>query len=258
MTVKDIYQRIDRDVPFACAENWDNCGILAGDPNAEVTKALLALDITSPVIDEANAFGAELIISHHPVIFDPLRSVGRNSTVGKLLRYGISAICTHTPFDMSPCGMNKGLYDLLSGPLGLCPMDKSLPLEDMGNGMCIGRIYDLNAPLEPKDMAVRLKAALGCTVVRYTGGGYIRRAAISSGAGSSMVNDAIAGGYALITGDLRHNNFVDAINAGISVFDCGHYHTEIIFTRLMRDLLHDTGILLYTAENSTDPVSYII
>ncbi|MBQ8978465.1 MAG: Nif3-like dinuclear metal center hexameric protein, partial [Oscillospiraceae bacterium] len=188
MKVQEIYDIIDRDVPFSSAESWDNCGILAGDPMQETGKVLLALDITVPVIEEAHRLGIPLIISHHPVIFHPLKSVYSSSPVGLLLRYGISAICTHTPFDMAPKGMNKGLFDKLSAPLGLTGGE---PLEDMGEGRCIGKIYDLAVPLYPKDIAARCKAALGCTSLRYTDSSrLVRRAAISSGSGGSFISMA--------------------------------------------------------------------
>ena len=157
MKVIDIYRMINRDVPFASAEKWDNCGMLVGDMNAPADTILTALDITVPVVEEAKRTGATLIVSHHPVIFTPLKAVYADSPVGLMLRYGISAICTHTPFDMAPCGMNKGLYELLRTPLGLSPIEYSQPLEYLGGEMCIGRIYDLKEPLSPAECAKGLK-----------------------------------------------------------------------------------------------------
>ena len=157
-TVADIYSAINELIPFDTKESWDNCGMLAGDPHKCVTKIITALDITNDVIEEAKASGAELIVSHHPVIFSPLKSVTASSPVGRLLSGGVSAICTHTPFDMSPLGMNKGLYDILSAPLGLS--EDSQPLDDMGNGLSIGRIYELKAPLTSREAAERAKEAL--------------------------------------------------------------------------------------------------
>ncbi|MBQ5312192.1 MAG: Nif3-like dinuclear metal center hexameric protein [Oscillospiraceae bacterium] len=258
MTVYDIYRIINRDVPFMSAEEWDNCGLLVGDINAPADIILTALDITVPVIEEAHAIGATLIISHHPVIFSPLKSVRADSPVGLMLKYGISAICTHTPFDMAPCGMNKGLYDLLRTPLGLSPIEESQPLEYHGNNMSIGMIYDLDEPLSAEECAKRLKDALGCTVVRYTDGGKpISSAIIVSGSGNSFIPHAAADGTALISGDFKHSSFIDAVNAGISVFDCGHFHTERIFCSLMADLLRDSGAEVIAASACTDPVQYV-
>ncbi|MBR4223230.1 MAG: Nif3-like dinuclear metal center hexameric protein [Oscillospiraceae bacterium] len=253
MTVQEIYDIIDCDVPFASAMNWDNCGILAGDPCQNVDEVLLALDISVPVIEEAHRLGIPLIISHHPVIFTPLKAVYADSPVGLLLRYDISAICTHTPFDMAPKGMNKGLYDRLAAPLGLTGGE---PLEDMGDGRSLGMIYDLASPLPASDIAKRAKAALGCTVVRYTdGGGRIGRIAICSGSGGSEIGEAAARADALLSGDFKHSCFIEAENMGLSIFDCGHYHTEIIFTELMRDIL-SPHIRVRIAESSADPAMY--
>ena len=83
-TVADIYSAINELIPFDTKESWDNCGMLAGDPDKGVTKIITALDITNDVIEEAKASGAELIVSHHPVIFSPLKSVTASSPVGIL------------------------------------------------------------------------------------------------------------------------------------------------------------------------------
>lgn len=238
LTVTDIYNEIDSSVPFSAAESWDNSGILAGCPDGQVTRIITCLDITEGVIAEAAKAGAQLIVSHHPVIFHPLKSVYTDSPVGMLLRSGISAICVHTPFDMAPCGMNMGLYELLSRPLGLVP-DSAERLEDMGNGLAIGRIYHLSASLTPAECAGRLKDALGCPSVRYTcGKERIDRIAVCSGAGGSLAELARKkGADAIVTGDLKHDTFIWAENYRFCLFDCGHYYTEKIFAPMMRRML---------------------
>lgn len=260
ITVRDIYKAIDKNAAFSTAEKWDNCGILAGDPEGSVTKIVTALDITKKVILEAHDIGAELIVSHHPVIFTPRRAVLADSPEGMLLRMGISAICVHTPFDMAICGMNKALFDILGEPLGLS--ENSSPLEDCGNGLAVGKVYDMKMPLSPADCGRRLKNALGCTVVRYAdGGGDIKRIAICSGSGGSMLSDAQSlGADALVTGDVKHDVLVDAHNIGMSVFDCGHYHTERVFADVMKGMLHEAfpELDVRAAQNNTDPAGYIL
>lgn len=256
--VRDIYNEIDRLIPFSTAEKWDNCGLLAGSFEGKVTKVLTALDITCEVIKEAEELGAELIVSHHPIIFTPLRSVLTDTPTGMLLASGISAICTHTPFDMADVGMNKGLYDILKVPLGLS--EGSEPLEDMGEGRSIGRIYELSEELSAEETAKRLKAALGCECVRLAGNGNIRRIAISSGAGNSFaVLAQNKGADALVSGDFKHDVLTDAVNSGFILIDCGHFYTERIFCGLMKDILSrafpETEIR--AAESCTDPVKYI-
>ena len=259
-TVRDIYNFIDRVIPFATQEGWDNSGFLAGDPNMAVHKIITALDITNKVIDEAFSENAELIISHHPVIFTPLKAVMSDSPVGRMISREISAICTHTPFDMSPLGMNKGLYELLNKHLGLS--EGSVPLEETGEGLSVGRIYELNAPLSPEEAAKRAKAALGCSAVRFSDGGReIRRIAVSSGSGGSFVKLAQKkGADALISGDFKHDAFIDSANEGFTIIDCGHFHTERIFCGIMKELLSKEfpDIKVTEAKSCTDPAGYII
>lgn len=262
MTVKEIYDIIDGYAPFSTQESWDNSGLLAGCHSAQVTKALTALDITADVIREAAQLGAELIISHHPIIFHPLRmldtSPDAENPTAMLIRHGINAICTHTPFDMAPMGMNKGLYELLCQPLGLSTASR--PLEDCGEGRSIGRIYELGQPLTAREAAKCLKTALGCTCVRYTcGDNIIKSCAINSGSGNSFVTLARElGADCLISGDLKHDALISARNMGFSVFDCGHYHTERIFMGLMKEWLSSADIGVTCSESCTDPAEYCI
>lgn len=259
ITVRDIYNAIDRKVPFSTAEKWDNCGLLAGDPYASVTRIITALDITCDAVREAEEKGAELIISHHPVIFTPMKSVTTDTVTGMLLRKNISAVCTHTPFDMADCGMNKGLYNILSGPLGLS--QQAEPLEITGENTSIGMIYELNEQLMPSEIAARLKKALGCTCLRYIDTEKpVKRVAVSSGSGNSLAAlSASKGADAFISGDFKHDVLIDAKNTGFAIFDCGHFHTERIFCRLMRELLKEEfpELDIIEAESCTDPVKYI-
>ena len=110
MTVREIYDAIDRIAPFQTAMDFDNVGILIGDENADVTKTLLCLDVTPRVLREAKSIGVELIISHHPVIFNPLRTVRPQNIIYALVQSGIAVISAHTNLDMAyPYGVNDAL-----------------------------------------------------------------------------------------------------------------------------------------------------
>ena len=259
-TVRDIYDFLDSKIPFCTQESWDNSGLLAGDPDMSVHRIITALDITNKVIDEAFSENAELIVSHHPVIFTPLKAVMSDSPVGRMISRDISAICTHTPFDMSPLGMNKGLYDLLAAPLGLS--ESFIPLEETGEGLSVGRIYELDAPLSPEEAAKRAKTALGCSAVRFSDGGKkIRKIAVSSGSGRGCVMLAQKkGADALLSGDFKHDAFIDSANDGFTVIDCGHFHTERIFCGIMKKLLSEAfpHITVTEAKSCTDPAGYIL
>lgn len=261
-TVRDIYSEIDRHAPFASAEPWDNCGMLVGDWDGAVIKAVTALDITGDVILEAERLGAQVIVSHHPVIFHPLKQAAAASTVGMLLKKGISAICVHTPFDMSPEGMPAGLLRLLEKPLGLIASSEEL-LEEHGS-LGIGRVYEMEKPLSPEHIAAAAKEALGCPFVRFTvpcEWETISKIAVSSGAGGSLISAAVSkGAGGLISGDFRHDAFVDSYAyGGIALFDCGHFYTERIFCGLMKDILERAfpELEIIPAESCTDPVKYI-
>lgn len=266
ITVKDIYDEIDRRIHFAAAEEWDNCGILAGDPTAAVTGIITALDITREVIREAEEKGAQLIISHHPIIFRPIRSVLTSTPTGMLLQKGLSAICCHTPFDMSPEGMAKGLFDLLETPLGLIHSSEE-PLEKRACSACpeenlsIGKIYRMREPLSAACCAERLKEALGCRFVRFSrGGGDISKIAVCSGAGGSVISEAAArGADGLVSGDFKHDEFIDAPGKELVLFDCGHFHTERIFGQLMADMLSEAfpNLEICAAESCADPAEYV-
>ena len=115
MKASEIYQAIDEMAPFSVHASYDNPGFLIGDQNAEVTKVLLALDITVPVVQEAAQLGAELIVSHHPVIFHPIRQLLAGSVCYELAQSGISAICAHTNLDVAHEGVKAGVDTLVTG-----------------------------------------------------------------------------------------------------------------------------------------------
>ena len=262
MKVSEIYSVIDRFAPFSSQESWDNSGLICGSRDAEVTKVLTALDITREVIEEAHSVGAELIIAHHPIIFHPLKMIDTSEDAENpsylLIKYGIAAICSHTPTDMAQTGMNDRLFRLLSDTLGL--ESGYSPLEDCGSGLMIGRVYKLKRELSPEDMSARLRPALGCKVLRYHNGGKpINTVAISSGSGNSfIITTQERGADALISGDINHASFISAQNMHLSVFDCGHFYTERIFCEIVADWLADAPIEVVKANTCTDPVSYVI
>lgn len=120
-TVRDVYNAIDAIAPFSSALDWDNCGLLVGDPSRPVEKVLAALDVTPEVVAEAVRSGAQLIISHHPVIFHPLKALTPGQPAFLAAAAGVAVISAHTNYDMAPAGVNKALADAL-GLTGLQPL----------------------------------------------------------------------------------------------------------------------------------------
>ena len=249
-TVKEIYEYIDTIAPFSLQESYDNSGLNIGRPNASVSHILVALDATSAVVDDAVKLGAELIVTHHPVIFEPFRQLDLDSVVGKLAAGGISVISSHTCFDSAV--MNR----ILCEKLGLVISDV---LSEEG-GTPIGCICAADAV--PTDELAKVTAkALGCSTLRYNkASDTVSRIAVCSGSGGSLLSEVIARGCdCFITGDVKHNVFIDADAAGVTVMDAGHYHTEVIFCEYMRSALSGQfpDIIIETAPSVRDILSYV-
>lgn len=215
--VSEIYSYIDKIAPFNTAMDFDNVGLLCGDKNKEVTKALVCLDITRSVVEEAADSGCELIISHHPVIFNPLKSLPCDSVPYMLASKGISAICAHTNLDISPIGTNAQLAKRLD--LTAVEMVENEPI-------AIGM---LKREMTAEDFARHIKDSLDCKGVRYTDTGrQIKRVGICTGAGGDMLYKIADKIDAFVTGEIKHHQIIDADNMGICIADIGHYRSEFI------------------------------
>ncbi|NLZ45792.1 MAG: Nif3-like dinuclear metal center hexameric protein [Clostridiales bacterium] len=255
-TVKEIYDKIDGTAPFFNAEKWDNCGIIVGSQSNKVTKIISTLDITKEAALEAVATGADLVISHHPVIFNPLKNLDDNNPAVILAKNNVSAICMHTNFDLSKNGMNH----ILCKKLGLKEL-KNIPL-DFEDGIAIGNICDLEHQTDVNHLAETVKFRLGCEILRYNSiKKPIKRVGICSGSGGNYLAGAIKNQCdALITGDVKHSVFVEAQNAGIAVLDAGHFYTEVIFCDWINDFIRANypEITTFTAQSCKDPCSYAL
>lgn len=211
--VKDFYGYLNSIAPFETQEDWDNSGMLVGDMNAEVKKAAVVLDITHEEIKKAKAIGADLIISHHPVIFNPIKSVTKGSVPYELVASSINALCCHTPLDIADGGTNDSLAELL----GINVTRADDPILRLGTV----------EPTTAENLAGKIAKTLN-TKVRYADAGRkIEKIAICTGAGCSLI-EAAGEIDAFITGDASHHNFLDCIQAGITLIAAGHYETEIV------------------------------
>ena len=250
--VNDIYAFINSIAPYSLQESYDNSGknVIFGD--REVLNVLLALDITNEILDEAIEKNADLIITHHPVIFKGLKTLDSENTAVKLCVNGISAISAHTNFDSAL------MNDVLCTVLGFFPSD---PLT-VDNNNPVGKICELDRPITAAELAKQVKRNLGNTVVRYIDTGKpITKVAVCGGSGGSFMKAALRKGCeAYITGDVKHDVFVDAHNAGLCVMDAGHFHTENIFCEYMKEQLEEAfeDVCFMVAENNRDILSYEI
>ncbi len=219
MRVKEVFDRLNRLYPTETAADFDNVGLLVGDGEAEVTKVLVCLDCDLSAIKRAEEIGANLILSHHPVIFEPLRSVTAESAVYRAVQSGIAVISMHTNLDIAVGGVNEQLCR----SLGFENFQKI----EMSDGFSL--LFAETAPISADRLAERLKTALSGNI-RYTDGKKaIKKILFCCGSGGSYANEASKKGFdALITADVKHNQFVDAQNRELSLFDSGHYASEDI------------------------------
>lgn len=228
-TVNDILQYIETIAPSYMQENWDNVGLLCGNRNALVTKILVALDPFEHVCKEAAEWGAELIVTHHPIIFQALKSITDDTSVGRgirtLIRNDISAINAHTNLDQAPGGVN----DVLAQTLGL----ENIQVIDACGVDEEGRQWGLLRCGEVKQQALEdflgtVKEKLHCEGLRYVNGGKpVRKIAVGGGACAGELRAAVkAGCDTFVTSDVKYNQFWDAKELDVNLIDAGHFHTE--------------------------------
>ncbi|MDR1755324.1 MAG: Nif3-like dinuclear metal center hexameric protein [Eubacterium sp.] len=251
MTIYDYLKFLDKIAPFETQDNYDNSGFIIGDLKADVKSVLLCLDITNSVVEEAAERGVDLIISHHPVIFNPMKKIEKSSPVHKVIRYGISVIAAHTNFDIThmPSAMLKRLGFSDKAVIEAQPIKP------------FGLIAELPAPLSANDILVKIKSAFLIETLRYTKGKEkIRRVAVCSGAGADLAEQAYEMGADLfICGDIRRHHFIDAMNRGFMLVDAGHYGTEFIFCEYLKNLIlkEFPNEKIYITERDIDAVSFI-
>jgi dinuclear metal center YbgI/SA1388 family protein len=222
-TVRDIMNYVGTLAPYDLAAEWDNVGLLVGGEGAEITTVLLALDITPAVITEAHEKGASLIVSHHPVIFEPLRALVTDDPAYLLAKYGIAALCLHTNLDRAERGVNTALADALGlTNTAFYPDDYIL-------------VGDPPEETAAEDFARHIKEQLGAPSVRYTGGRVTRVAVSSGGGGEGIVLAERYGFDAFVTGELKHHQYNYAVSHGIAAFDAGHFSTENVVIRPLCD-----------------------
>jgi len=228
VTVQNVFDYLNMLYPTDTACSFDNVGLLVGDSKAEVFKALVCLDCTADALAFAKDKGCNLIITHHPVIFSPLKSILADSVVYELIKSGISVISMHTNLDMGDGGVNDCLCNALE-------LNNILPLTvDDGFVLKQGNISSLSA----EDFAKKIKLALGGRVKYVDGGKAIEKVLVCSGSGGDFIGEAIKGGFdALVTSDIKHHLFLTAKENGISLFDAGHFETEDICIEPLRESL---------------------
>lgn len=233
--------------PGAMAQDWDNVGLLCGDADREVGSVYIALDATTRAVEEAVRSGADILLTHHPLIFSPMKRVVSDDYVGKRLIKIIEGhmiyYAVHTNYDA------RRMARIASGKLGLkddCPLE---PVGDEGEG--IGRTGALERPMTLKACAGFVKERFHIPDVRFFGDPdrIVKRVSVCPGSGRGMEDAAASqGSDVLIAGDFGHHDGIDALEKGIAVIDAGHYGLEHVFVEDMARFIreHCPGLTCFT------------
>lgn len=216
-TVKDIFDYIDKIAPFENAEPWDNTGFLIGSKDKEVRRVVMSLDPCRQAVAYGKSIGADLLLTHHPIIFNPLKKIESGTDVYELINSDIASISAHTSFDKAIGGINDNLAELL------CL--KNVRHID-GTMIVVG---DLEEEMSIDDFALYVAEILGTHGLRYTDTDkIIKHVAVGGGSCGEYISDAMENADCFVTGDLKYHEMLDANENGFAVISAGHYETENI------------------------------
>ena len=228
-TVADILMYMESIAPPYMKESWDNVGLLCGRKGKQVSKILVALDPFRNVIEEAVEVGADLIVTHHPLIFGEIKAVNEETETGRclltLMEHGIAAINAHTNLDLAPGGIN----DILARTLGLRDIRVPDPVGTDEQGRPYGLLRAGQVQEQPLEQFLQtVKESLGCESVRYVNSGVpVRQVCVGGGScGGAWAEAKALGCDTLVTADVKYNQFRSAYEEGINLIDAGHFHTE--------------------------------
>ncbi len=257
--IKDITDLIEEFAPLDYQASYDNSGLIVGRADQEVTGVLLAVDVTEQVISEAKRVGANLIITHHPIIFHPLKrfnSAGYvERCVEEAIRSSIALYACHTNLDSAPEGMSWRL----AKSLGLCNLEL-LESTSRVEGVGFGVIGELCEPMAFDDYQQHIAESLNLTSVRFSRpiDRPISRVALCTGSGGSLISSVRERGVDLyITGDLKYNDFMEP-NFEFTVVDIGHFESEYCAIEILFDILSKKmfNFAVRKSETSCNPVYY--
>lgn len=246
MILKQLIQIIEDKFPPALAYKWDNVGLLAGHPNRSIQTVLVTVDVNSSVAQEAAETGADLILSHHPILMNGIKNARVDTEQGKMLQTllcnDISVYAAHTNLDIAPTGINAQLATLF----GL--KDVQILADEQPGGIGLGRIGKLKHAVSLGEFAQICKTKLNTPAVRISGNPQkrIQNVAIGSGSCSEYISVAIEkGADVMLTADMKYHPAIDAVLDGIAVVDAGHYPTEMIAMDIFTTLLQDYGLKIF-------------
>lgn len=257
MILQDLIQKIEEKFPTHLAYDWDNVGLLAGDPRAEIRRVFVTLDVNSAIAEEAKNAGADLILSHHPILMQGVKTVREDTEDGKMLsilfKNNIAVYAAHTNLDTASTGINARLAELFA------LSDVEVLADEVAADTGLGRIGNLPEEMTLAEFSALCKTKLKTPALRVSGDleKKIRRVAIGSGGCGEYIPTAQKkGADVMLTADLKYHPAIDAVLSGIAVVDAGHYPTEIMAMDIFADCLFDCGVEIVRSQN-TDIFQYV-
>lgn len=261
MKIKEVLSALERFAPLPLQEGWDNAGLQVGLTEAEVSGALLCLDVNERIIDEAIAKGLNLVVSHHPLLFRGLKTIGDGDyvqrTVMKAIRNGITVVSMHTNMDNARGGVNYKIAE----KMGLTDVRFMAPKTVDGVEAGSGVVGELPEEMAADDFVLMVKRVFGveCAMCNELLRRKIRRVAICGGAGDFLLDDAVrAGADAFITGEMHYHVYFGR-EQQLQICVIGHYQSEQYTSEVFREVIEEAcpGLPLHIAETCTNPIYYL-
>ena len=261
MKVKEVLSALEQFAPLPLQESWDNAGLQVGLTEAEVSGALLCLDVTERIVDEALSKGCNLIVSHHPLLFRGLKTISDlndvQRTVRKAIQHDICVVSMHTNMDNASGGVNFRIAEKLGLQDVAFMAAKRVGDVDCGSGV----VGTLSEPLVSCDFVLKVKQAFDveCALCNELLRRKISRVAICGGAGDFLLDEAVAlGADAFITGEMHYHQYF-GYEQRIQICVIGHYQSEQYTTEIFRDIINREcpGLQTFIAETNTNPVYYL-
>ncbi len=225
--IDDFVGAVERIAPPCLAYEWDNSGLNLRC-SGEVSRVLIALDVTNDTANEAEKLGCDMILSHHPLIFEPVKSLSvdrvSDSVLMRLIRAGISLYAAHTSYDRA----SGGVGDILASKLGLTQIEA-----EADSGEYLMRTGYLKSTLKKHEFLDHVKRSLDSGMLRVSAADIetVRKVAVVGGSGGGFIEAAKrSGADALVTGEAKHHHFIEAKMQNVLLVEAGHYETERCFT----------------------------
>ena len=250
MILQEIIYKIESFAPLAMACDGDNPGLMFGKKDKEISKVLVALDVDLGVIREAKEKDADLILTHHPLMFDPIRQINETTPAGRCLLEladgNIALYSAHTNLDSAKGGLNDIFAEKL-GILGTKPIEVTYTDEN-GISYGIGRVGTIEEEMTLTEFAAFVCKKFGLPSTNFVGDGNakVKTVAVCSGSGGSLLSEVSADVY--VTGDIKYSNARNAADSGQNLVIAGHYETEICAMEVFKEILSDLPLEVIFSE----------